>query len=205
MNIKDSVSIPNSVNSIGERAFSNCTGLTSIIFPESLTSIRDGAFEYCSSLKSIIIPTTITLIGDFAFRACSGLTSIHARSLIPLDLSNSYYAFFEIPTVKCTLYVPKDSKTAYENAVAWNYFYFHIVEEDLTSLQNLSIIKRCVNIKGGKMVLTDLHIGDMVQIFTSDGKIVFSEKAEQLSMEIQLPTNKMYIINIGTKSVKIIL
>ena len=68
--------IPDSVTSIGDRAFEYCTSLTSITIPESVTSIGLGAFEYCFSLTSITIPDSVTSIGDFAFEECSSLTSI---------------------------------------------------------------------------------------------------------------------------------
>ena len=68
--------IPNSVTSIGDRAFSGCSGLTSITIPNSVTSIGEGAFSGCSGLTSITIPNSVTSIGKEAFLGCSGLTSI---------------------------------------------------------------------------------------------------------------------------------
>ncbi len=71
-----SVSIPDSVTSIEEGAFSKCTALTSIHIPDSVTSIGDGAFNSCSSLTSIRIPDSVTSIGGGAFYCCTSLTSI---------------------------------------------------------------------------------------------------------------------------------
>ena len=71
-----SITIPNSVTSIGNTAFSNCSGLTSITIPNSVTSIGYNAFLGCSGLTSITIPNSVTSIAYFAFRGCSGLTSI---------------------------------------------------------------------------------------------------------------------------------
>jgi len=68
--------IPDSVTSIGDYAFSSCSALTSITIPDSVTSIGDHAFSYCSSLTSITIPDSVTSIGDYAFFCCSSLTSI---------------------------------------------------------------------------------------------------------------------------------
>ncbi len=71
-----SITIPNSVTSIGEYAFSGCSGLTSVTIPNSVTSIGNSAFEYCSSLTSVTIPNSVTSIGNSAFAYCSGLTSV---------------------------------------------------------------------------------------------------------------------------------
>ena len=71
-----SITIPDSVTSIGYYAFSDCSGLTSIAIPDSVTSIGSYAFLGCSGLTSITIPDSVTSIGDWAFEGCSGLTSI---------------------------------------------------------------------------------------------------------------------------------
>ena len=76
--------IPNTVTSIGDSAFSSCSGLTSITIPNSVTSISNNAFEKCSGLTSITIPSSVTSIGDNAFINCSGLTSV----IIPDSVTN---------------------------------------------------------------------------------------------------------------------
>ncbi len=71
-----SITIPNSVTSIGESAFSDCSSLTSINIPDSVTSIGRRAFSYCSSLTSITIPDSVTSIEAYAFSNCSNLNEI---------------------------------------------------------------------------------------------------------------------------------
>ncbi len=68
--------IPNSVTSIGESAFTDCTKLTSILIPNSVVKIGGGAFGGCNGLTSITIPNSVTSIGNYAFGGCSGLTSV---------------------------------------------------------------------------------------------------------------------------------
>ena len=71
-----SITIPNSVTSIGEWAFQYCSRLTSITIPNSVTSIGISAFRNCSSLTSITIPDSVISIGNYAFENCNRLDSV---------------------------------------------------------------------------------------------------------------------------------
>ena len=71
-----SITIPNSVTTIGDDAFENCDSLTSITIPDSVTTIGESAFRSCDSLISITIPNSVTTIGELAFGNCDSLTSI---------------------------------------------------------------------------------------------------------------------------------
>ena len=62
-----SITIPDSVTSIGHRAFCGCSGLTSVTIPDSVTSISGYAFCGCSGLTSVTIGNSVTSIGDYAF------------------------------------------------------------------------------------------------------------------------------------------
>ena len=71
-----SITIPNSVMSIGGFAFADCKSLTSITIPNSVTSIGERAFWGCEGLISVTIPNNVTSIGEYAFDGCLRLNSV---------------------------------------------------------------------------------------------------------------------------------
>ena len=94
-----SVTIPDSVTSIEERAFYGCSSLTSITIPDSVTSIGNWAFSYCTSLTSVTIGNGVTSIGEWAFYECSSLASI----TIPDSVTSiEDYAFFHCDSLTDT-------------------------------------------------------------------------------------------------------
>ena len=146
---KTSVTIPNSVTSIGEGAFGGCSGLTSITIPTGVTSIGKGAFGLCRGLTSVTIPNSVTSIGIEAFYWCrnltsvtigSGVTSIDMRAFLgcpaltsvrclavtPPSIDNT--SFYNVPST-CTLTVPCGSIGAYAGS-AWNEYFAERISEE---------------------------------------------------------------------------
>lgn len=80
------VTIPNSVTTIGSYAFERCTSLSSVAIPNSVTTIGANAFDDCTSLTSVALPSSITNLGSSVFRFCAGL------SAITVDASNPTYS-----------------------------------------------------------------------------------------------------------------
>ena len=122
-----SVTIPNSVTSIGNLAFYLCSGLTSVTIPNSVTEISDDAFYYCRSLTSVTIPNSVTYIGRDAFYGCDELTDVYCQAE---KLRNNkwngeglytYPYAFSFPQAM-TLHVPAASIEAYKAIEPWNDF-----------------------------------------------------------------------------------
>ena len=79
LNIPESITydgIDYRVKSIGKRAFSYCSDLTSITIPNGVTTIGESAFERCKKLTSISIPDSLKSIEKMAFSGCDGLTKV---------------------------------------------------------------------------------------------------------------------------------
>ncbi|MCR3757465.1 leucine-rich repeat protein [Clostridium felsineum] len=87
-----SVTIPNTVTSIGSFAFYYCSSLVSISIPNSVTTIGDSAFAYCISLPNITLPTNLSSIGNSTFQDCKAFTGITIPSSVT---SIGHHAFLE--------------------------------------------------------------------------------------------------------------
>ena len=110
--------IPNTVTSIGEAAFTGCTGLTSVTIPGTVTSIGRFAFNGCSGLTNVTIPGSVTSIGVRAFYGCTGLTYVTVGNPTPVAITED--AFSNRGNI--TLCVPAGAKTAYAAADYWKDF-----------------------------------------------------------------------------------
>lgn len=75
-----SVTIPDSLTSIGWYAFNGCTGLTSVTIPNSVTSMGHYTFYDCSNLSNIFIPSSVEVIGEFSFGGCGKLSDIYCEA-----------------------------------------------------------------------------------------------------------------------------
>ncbi len=99
--------IPNTVTSIGNRAFYKCGFLQSICIPDSVTTIGEYVFASCSSLKSVTIGNGLTSISNYAFHNC--------KSLVTLTIGNNVKSIGERALYYCssleTLYIPDNVET----------------------------------------------------------------------------------------------
>ena len=121
-----SITIPNSVTSIGCGAFYECSSLTSVTIGESVTSIGEDAFYYCSLLTSITIPNSVTSIGGHAFSYCFSLTSI----FIP----NSVKSIGDWAFTGCTFTKDNFVNNSTLDAVANNYWGAEFVDAEIEGL-----------------------------------------------------------------------
>ena len=114
-----SVTIGNSVTSIGWGAFQGCKGLTSITIPNSVTIIDWDAFNGCTGITSVTIPDSVTSIGVRAFKGCTGLTSITIPASVTKIRSDAFKNCNSLLTIYCEV-TRKPIEWDSENDDGWN-------------------------------------------------------------------------------------
>ncbi|MEG1096968.1 MAG: leucine-rich repeat protein [Clostridiales bacterium] len=93
------VTIPNSVTTIGDNAFRGCAGLTTVTIPYGVTSIGGFTFYGCTGLTTVAIPSGVTTIGRDAFYGCTGLTTVTIPSGVTTIGSYAFYGCSGLTTV----------------------------------------------------------------------------------------------------------
>jgi hypothetical protein len=170
--------------------------LTSVTIPNSVTSIGDEAFYGCSGLTSVTIGNSVTSIGDQAFRGCSRLTSIYAYPTIPVDLSSSLWVFDGVNTSTCTLYVPKGSLSAYQTANQWKAF-THIVEMTNTAVSTAIFVYP--NPVADGFYIKGLNEKGTLSLFDINGKMLLTKPVSDNDyIPISTIPKGLYIVKITT-------
>ncbi|MCD8289477.1 MAG: leucine-rich repeat domain-containing protein, partial [Prevotella sp.] len=105
------------VTAIGDYAFYDCTGVTSVEIPNTVTSIGNQAFLFCTSLKSVILGSSVATIDQNAFTACNVLSQIVSLNTTPPTFPYDTPPAFG-GKLGATLFVPYGLKSAYTEDTA---------------------------------------------------------------------------------------
>lgn len=121
-----SINIPSTVTEIGNWAFAGCTNLASVTFSdesndmgETGITIGERAFANCSLITSFSIPSQVTEIGYGAFNGCNRLDTIESKAVVPPLIQADTFDDYNK-----RLYVPADAMINYANAQYWSKFSF---------------------------------------------------------------------------------
>ena len=126
-----SVSIPNTVTSIGSYAFSNCLSLPSVSLPDSVTSISDSAFSGCKKLSSVHWSENLQTIGRCAFLNCVSLEKLTLPKTVKALNDGSFSGCSSLVSVSFT----ENSKGGFYTSIGDSAF------ENCIGLENISFSK----------------------------------------------------------------
>ena len=168
--ITGNITLPNSLVSIGSRAFQECSSLTSVAIPDGVTSIGNSAFAGCSVLTNITLPDSVTSIGDYVFSDCSSLTSI----TIPDGVTSIGFWAFEGCTSLSIVTIPNSVVSIGNEAFYACYSLTNVIIGDSVTTIGEYAFYSCKN-------LTSVTIGDSV---TSIGDHAFFDCGSLTSITI---------------------
>ena len=139
-----------------------------------VTSIGDEAFCDCSGLTSVTIPNSVTSIGNSAFRGCSGLTRIDSYPN-PEKVSTGGDAFDGVPK-DGTLHVLPKYLSAYRTASQWKDF--NNIKDDLTEIGDINLDGK-VNVTDVTTLVNMIVNGETANLeladINADGKVNVSD------------------------------
>jgi len=162
-----SISISNSVTSIGTKAFWYCSNLTTIVLGSQLTTIGDYAFDRCSSLSSIEIPNSVTSLGSFAFASC-GLTSVTIGNGIMNLKGGTFYGCRSLATIS----IP-NSVTSIEDAT-----YSYMSSDNSWQNGSFGVFSDCSGLTSVTIPNSVMTIGS--NAFTGCGQLImFTSQIQQ--------------------------
>ena len=133
-----SISIPNSVISIGDWAFNNCPRLTGLVLPNSITYIGLSAFSYCSSLTDITIPDGVTKIVYDSFGNCTGLTSLIIGNGVTCIENSAFNGCSSLGCVTIGTGVTNIDSNAFRNCSSLNHVLYKGTQKQWS---NISIVR----------------------------------------------------------------
>lgn len=94
-----SVTIPQSVTSIGDYAFSRCEKMDSLTINDAATSIGSWAFDECYKLTTLSLGKNITTIGDYAFLDCHKLDNVTIPQSVTSIGKSAFYRCYALTTL----------------------------------------------------------------------------------------------------------
>jgi hypothetical protein len=198
-----SVTIPNSVTSIGGYAFGYCSGLTSVTIPNSVTSIGDNAFYDCSGLTIVTIGSGVNSIGKESFSQCPELTDVYCFASTPPDARVN--VFEGSYTEYATLHVPENSVDAYKATTPWSGFK-EVVAISSSGISKLETSETVVKCEGDQLTVEGINDGQIVDVYSLNGEKLGSvvSKNGAACIDTNVHTGSVVVVKMGKKSVKVI-
>lgn len=215
------VSLPNTITYIKEKAFLGCSALTSVTFaegtaglttigsyafgetaissldiPEGLTTLETHAFANMGQVTEITLPSTLTKIGENIFEGnfdgTYKLSKVTCKAVTPPVCDIT--STYTIPA-SCTLFVPKNSEAAYKAANEWkNFATIQMMPGTGTSVEEIEADVEIQAVNG------NITVNLPFAVYTLDGKKIYDGEATTLSAD-----KGIYLVITNGKSIKVAL
>ena len=189
-----SVTIPNSVTIIGWSTFKDCSALTSVTIPNSVTTIAWKAFDGCSALTSVTIPNSVTRIDNEAFSECTNLQKVNIGNSVKTMGRRAFYNCTSITQISSEAVVPPTCESGVFTDINKSKCKLIVPKNSLDAYKQADQWKDFLLIEGSTTGITNTVYNNsgLADVYTIDGTKRLSKASTD---EINALPKGVYIVN----------
>ena len=216
-----SITLPNSITSLGNDCFSECSSLTSITLPNGITFLGEGCFSECTKLTSITLPKSIrhiyggikevssgsdevNYLGDGSFKDCSNLSEVTCQwdNLDGIDVDNNT---FDNIFSEAKLYIPKGTTAMYKAKKPWSNFKYIIEGKNTTGVLQIEKQREVlISTEGNNISISGLDDNEKVYLYNLQGMSLTEGTARAGTVNLNAGNERgIVIVKIGKQSIKV--
>ncbi len=188
------------VNAIYDQAFFNCSDLTSVTLPNSILSIGNFAFDSCIGLTEITLPSSLESIGEYAFWFCENLTKVYCLATTPpawnkkADDGDDTFDY-------ATVYVTENAMFYYETSNPWSDCKLDTFTPT-DAIEEVDALEAKIYANNGILFIENAPAGEQVAIYNLLGQAVKTAKIQEGSNSFTLASG-VYLVKCAHKTVKV--
>ena len=193
-----SMNLPENVTTIGKSAFYDCSSLSVLSFGDSLESIGESAFYNCSALTDLHLPQTVTNVGNMAFSNCLSLRTVKVDNPVP---PVAYANTFSVDTyLNATLSVPSGSIEAYNFAECW-YNFRNKEDFPFSSIETVGNDTMKLYFNGSNLIVDGAGEDSLIEVYNIGGQCIYSG----YDATIESLAHGVYLVRVAGRTFKVVL
>ncbi len=215
----ESVTIPNSVISIGGGAFFNCDQLSTITIPDGVKVIGAGAFQNCGELVSVTVGKSVTNIDDYAFCNCQKLRTVNIPESVERIGDGAFCDCYNLSSLHIPKSVTEIGEKAFDNyyhditiysdatewPAGWLFSESEVREVIFKTTPVAETAANAVNIYAHGNTIVVENATDEISVYDAMGRLVCRDAARHVSTvaesgiraEIRANNPGLYIVKVG--------